>query len=138
MQSYSYLMSASEAGDGHYVELLESKFHDLLRLLLTQVEVDEKWYRMSYRDVDDAVRTGLTLSAKAHYMSAGYFENRLPRPIRVDESWYLAEYSDVAAAIRSGAFVSASQHFERDGFKEGRLPSQNWSLLGDAALRDAA
>jgi len=125
-------MSASGSGDGHYVELLETKFLDLIRRLLTQVEVDEGWYLDSYRDVMEAVRAGQLKSGRSHYIRAGYFENRFPRQIRVDESWYLSEYPDVAEAMRSGAFVSATQHFERNGFKEGRLASEGWSLLGPA------
>jgi len=129
MRSYSYLMSATGSPDGHYVELLEAKFLDLLRKLLAQVDVDEEWYLESYGDVRDAVRAGQMKSARAHYLQAGYFENRLPRRIVVDEGWYLNEYPDVAEAIRSGAFFSAAQHFERNGFKEGRLPREGWSLL---------
>jgi len=124
-------MSASgSGGGGHYVELLEVKFLELIRCLLVQVEVDEAWYLASYRDVADAVRDGSLKSAKSHYVIAGYFENRLPRPFEVDEAWYLAEYPDVAEAIKMGAFNSATHHFMRDGFKEGRLPQEGWSLLG--------
>jgi hypothetical protein len=131
MRPYSYLMSPNGSGSGHYVELLETKFLELIRLLLLQVEVDEDWYLASYRDVEDAVRSGALKSARAHYIRAGYFENRIPRPFKVDEAWYLEEYPDVADAIQSGAFSSASVHFERDGFREGRLPYADWSLLGD-------
>ena len=130
MRSYSYLTSADGSGSGHYVELLESKFMELLRLMVAQIEVDEDWYRKTYRDVDDAVKSGALQSARAHYINAGYFEDRFPRLIKVNERWYLEEYPDVAMAIEAGAFTSAVQHFERDGFKEGRLPSENWSLIG--------
>jgi len=132
MLSYSYLMSATGPGNGHYVELPEPKFMAVLRLLLERVEVDEAWYRETYPDVDVAIRAGKLKSSHDHYIRAGYFENRLPRPIKVDERWYLEEYPDVAAAIERGAFASASQHFESDGFREGRLPSRNWSLIGSA------
>jgi len=123
-------MSSTGATGGHYVELLESKFHELLRYLLVQVEVDEKWYLSTYDDVRDAVRSGDLESARDHYIRAGFFENRMPRPVNVDEEWYLREYPDVADAIRNGAFPSARAHFERDGFREGRLPRAGWSLLG--------
>lgn len=137
MRSYSYITSASGSGSGHYVELLESKFMELLRQMVAQIEVDEGWYCKMYRDVDDAVKSGAMESARAHYINAGYFENRFPRPIKVNEHWYLEEYPDVAMAIEAGAFSSASQHFERDGFREGRLPSENWSLIG-ARTREMA
>ncbi len=140
MRSYSYLMSATGADSGHYVELQEMKFLELLKCLLVLVEVDEKWYRSAYRDVDDAIKAGNVKSSRDHYIIAGYFENRFPRPIKVDESWYLDTYPDVALAIRNGAFTSASQHFEKDGFKEGRLPQKNWSLIAamQAELEEAA
>jgi hypothetical protein len=131
MRSYSYLMSATGTDSGHYVELPEMKFLELLKCLLLQVEVDDAWYCATYRDVDEAVRSKEIPSGKHHYMVAGYFENRFPRPIQVDEAWYLDTYPDVAAAIDYGSFSSAAQHFERDGFKEGRLPSEDWSLLGE-------
>lgn len=129
MPPYSYLMSTSGAAGGHFVELQETKFLELLRCLLVQVEMDESWYRETYKDVDAAVLAGTLKSARQHYIIAGYFENRFPRPVVVDEAWYLKTYPDVAAAIRSGSFTSATQHFERDGFKEGRLPHEGWSLF---------
>ncbi len=134
MRPYSYLMSATGADNGHYVELQELKFLELLKCLLLQVDVDEGWYRGYYRDVDEAIKAGEIKSARQHYIIAGYFENRFPRPIQVDEKWYLEEYPDVAIAIRNGAFTSATQHFEKDGFKEGRLPEEGWSLLGSMQL----
>lgn len=137
MRPYSYLMSSTGGEGAHYVELLESKFLELLRELLVRVEVDEPWYLQTYRDVQDAVHSGLVKSARAHYIGAGYFENQMPRPIQVDEAWYVLEYPDVAEAIRAGAFPSAAHHFERDGFREGRLAHQGWSLLGGDRPRSA-
>ena len=130
VNTYGYLMNSSGAENGHYVELLESKFHELLHCLLVQVEVDEDWYLSANQDVKIAVLAGLTKSGRDHYIDAGYFENRFPRPIKVDEKWYLAQYPDVAAAIKGGVVKSATYHFESDGFREGRLPEAGWSLLG--------
>lgn len=130
MRSYNYLISDTGAADGHYVELLETRLIELLRLLIARVEVDEKWYLATYSDVAAAVKNGQLKSAHDHYVRAGYFENRLPGPIAVDEEWYTEEYPDVLAAIRAGAWKNGQQHFERNGFKEGRLPFAGWSLLG--------
>ena len=129
MWPYNYLMSGSSVGGGHYVELLETKFLDLLQRMLVLVEVDEAWYRATYGDVDEAIRAGRFASAREHYVTSGYFENRFPHAIRVNEAWYLAEYPDVAEALRAGLVSSATEHFESDGFKEGRLPWPDWSLL---------
>ncbi len=130
MRSFSYTMSSNGALDGHYVELLETKFRELLWCLLVHVEVDETWYRANNPDVDEAIRTGAIASAKQHFISDGYFEDRPPRPIKVDERWYVEEYPDVAKAIKHGVYRSGAQHFELEGYKEGRLPQAGWSLLG--------
>lgn len=129
LRSYNYLISGGDSAEGHYVELLETRLLELLRGILAGVKVDEQWYLATYTDVASAVKKGEMQSAREHYIRAGYFENRLPRPIKVDESWYIEEYPDVLAAIRSGAFRNGQQHFEQDGFKEGRLPANGWSLL---------
>lgn len=130
MRSYNYLISEIDAADGHYVELPETKLLELLRVLLAKVKVDEDWYLATYADVASAVRSGELLSAREHFIRAGYFENRMPRMIKVDESWYISEYPDVHAAVKAGAFRSGQQHFEVNGYREGRLPSEGWSLLG--------
>ncbi|MDE2238481.1 MAG: hypothetical protein KGJ73_00955 [Rhodospirillales bacterium] len=124
-------MSDVGPASGHYVELQEAKLFALIRMLLESVEVDEAWYLKTNADVAAAVKSGELKSARAHYIIAGYFENRLPRPVAVDETWYLTEYPDVADAIRGGTVVSASAHFETSGFVEGRLPRSGWSLLRD-------
>ncbi len=129
MRPYSYLMSPPADGAGHYVEIAEAKFREILRYLLAQVDVDEAWYRARYSDVDGAIRQGKIPTAHYHYIVSGYFENRMPRPFAVDEIWYLSEYPDVAEAIRAGSFASALAHFEQNGFAEGRMPYRNWSLL---------
>ncbi|MBU6418922.1 MAG: hypothetical protein KGQ79_04260 [Proteobacteria bacterium] len=124
-------MSDVGPASDHYVELQEAKLFALIRGLLGSVEVDEAWYLKTNPDVAAAVKAGELKSARAHYIIAGYFENRLPRPVTVDEAWYLAEYPDVADAIRVGTVTSASAHFETSGFVEGRLPRSGWSLLSD-------
>ncbi len=133
MRSYAYLMADTGSAGGHYVELREEKLFALIRSLLEAVEVDEAWYLATNEDVAQAVKAGGLASGKAHYVAAGYFENRLPRPVLVDEAWYLAEYPDVADAISSGAIPSATVHFMRSGFVEGRLPHKGWSVLRDGA-----
>jgi hypothetical protein len=55
-------------------------------------------------------------------VSDGYFEGRLPAPVKIDEAWYLRRYPDVAEGISKGLLTSAQEHFEMDGYREGRLP----------------
>ncbi len=129
MRSFSHLMNTDEAANGRYVELAEIRLLELLRGLLHVVDVDEDWYRAMHPDVDTAIRSGCLPSARYHFIVAGYFEDRLPRPVAVDVDWYLLEYPDVAHAINEGAFRSANEHFQLHGFREGRLPRAGWSLL---------
>jgi hypothetical protein len=132
MIPYSYLIGTGQDHDGRYIECLEARLHQLLRPLLKEVDVDEDWYRAFNPDVDKAIAEGIFSSAREHYVTAGYFEDRLPRPIVVDPIWYLKSYPDVAEAIRMGKFTSAQQHFEESGFREGRLASVEWSLRADS------
>jgi hypothetical protein len=95
---------------------------NMIKLLLSGVDVDEAWYLKQYLDVRAAVAQGTIRSARQHFIDNGYFEGRLPFPISVDENWYKNEYPDVADSIRSGGEQSAQSHFLREGYKEGQLP----------------
>lgn len=131
MRSYGYLTGVSVDHLDRYVEVRETQLFGLIRMLLATAEVDEDWYRTTYKDVDEAIKQGSFADGHAHFVRAGYFENRLPRPVVVDEDWYLQTYQDVAAAIRRAHVASASWHFHHIGFAEGRLPSSGWSVLRD-------
>jgi len=97
-------------------------FVKLLKLLIQGLEVDEDWYAKAYEDIGQAIRVGVVRSARHHFLNDGYFEGRLPFPIKVDEEWYLRKYPDVAEGIRRGVLTSAQEHFDQDGYKEGRHP----------------
>jgi len=97
-------------------------FLNLLKMIIQGMEVDEEWYTRTYEDIGQAVRAGIVRSARDHFVNDGYFEGRMPFPIKVDEPWYLEKYPDVADGIRRGLLTSAQDHFERDGYREGRHP----------------
>src|SRR5665213_2466901 len=97
-------------------------FTKLLRTVIADIEVNESWYLGRYEDVTLAVRNGTVESAKAHFVHDGYFEGRLPFPIKVDERWYLSTYLDVAEHVRKATFPSGQAHFDAEGYREGRLP----------------
>ena len=61
-------------------------------------------------------------SGRRHFIDDGYFEGRLPFPIKVDEQWYLAQNPDVAEDVRKGVIASGQAHFDAFGYCEGRLP----------------
>jgi hypothetical protein len=129
---YGYLLGIGENAAGRQIEISEDRLRRLLRAMLRDVEVDEAWYRANKPDVDEAIANGDLMSARDHYITSGYFEDRLPRFIPVDEDWYLEQYPDVAAAVRIGVFTSAQEHFVNAGFREGRLPYPGWSPPGNA------
>ena len=97
-------------------------FISILKKMIQGIEIDEGWYTRTYEDIGSAIRQGSVKSAKQHFVDDGYFEGRLPFPIRVDERWYLASNPDVAESIRQGVIESAQDHFIKDGYREGRLP----------------
>jgi hypothetical protein len=101
----------------------------LLRLVLEQVQVDERYYLRTYPDVGEAIEMGLFASPRHHFIEFGYFEDRLPFKIEVDEKFYFQAYPDVKSNVKRGSIPSAQFHFERNGYKEGRLPREGWSLL---------
>ena len=94
----------------------------LLRTLLADIEVDEAWYLERNPDVAEAIAQGTVASAREHFLGNGYFEGRMPFPVKVDEAWYLEQNPGVADYIARGDLVSAQQHFEDHGYREGRRP----------------
>lgn len=135
MRSYGALTGYQPVG--HHIEVADSHLREILQILLRHVAVDEAWYRSINGDVNDAIVAGKFSSAKEHYITAGFFEDRLPRPITVDDAWYLDIYPDVAEAIRAGAWPSSQEHFTAVGFREWRLPRPNWSLLSGSPILSA-
>jgi hypothetical protein len=108
--------------DEDTIELTGDQLRSLVKRLLVYISVDETWYRSMYSDIDRAIRLGEVPSAKEHFVSDGYFEDRLPSKVLVDEEFYTKRYPDVAQGIDDGEINSAQEHFESHGFSEGRLP----------------
>jgi hypothetical protein len=127
--SYSYLCGAGPTTETRLIEIPETRLRSLLKVVLSFVDIDESWYLQTNPDVAHEVTNGRLASARAHYIDAGFYENRWPYKIIVDESWYQTEYPDVKTAITRGSVESCQDHFNRYGFLEGRLPSMGWSLL---------
>jgi len=133
MVPYSYIKGGRHTGSARLIEVVEGRLKEAMRPMLVSVEFDEAFYRKQNSDVDAKIIQGELKSGKDHYIVAGYFEDRLPRPVKVDEAWYIKEYPDVGEAIQKGSFMSAAQHFGVEGFKEGRLPHPGWSLAKSKA-----
>jgi hypothetical protein len=116
------MLQLGDAGPGTPVAMSYDDFLDMIRSLLSVIEVDEAWYLATYPDVAEAIASGSVPSARHHFLHNGYFEGRLPFAIGVDERWYLQENPGVAEYVRDGRLQSAQQHFDHDGYREGRLP----------------
>ena len=110
------------AGGELTVSASYKQFTLMIGSLLQGIEVDEAWYLAQYADVAEAIRNGLVMSARDHFLSNGYFEGRMPFPIMVDEAWYLEQNPGVAEHIASGELLSAQHHFNDNGYREGRKP----------------
>ncbi len=104
------------------VSISYDEFIKILRQMIAGIEVDEEWYLTEYPDIGQAVKDGLLASAKQHFIEDGYFEGRLPFPMKVTEEWYLQQNPDVAESVEKGVVGSGQQHFNEDGYREGRLP----------------
>jgi hypothetical protein len=94
----------------------------MLRHMISGVEVDEAWYLERYPDIAEAISQGTVKSPQLHFVNDGYFEGRVPFPIRVDERYYLAQNPGIAEFVRKGTLESGQQHFDENGYAEGRLP----------------
>jgi hypothetical protein len=111
-----------------YVAVDRNHLVDFMKPTLRKIYVDEEWYLAAHPDVAEAIAGGIVQDAKDHYVSAGYYEHRMPYEIEVDGAWYLEQYSDVRAAVKSGEIETARHHFYAAGFKEGRLPSAGFTF----------
>jgi hypothetical protein len=119
-QQFSIATVKGEPWASIRINALEALFSRLLHA----VEVDEAWYLTTYPDVAAAIEAKTVGSARAHFVSNGYFEGRRPFPMPVDEIWYGKEYGDIGQGIAAGEIASAAEHFEEFGYAEGRLPAK--------------
>jgi hypothetical protein len=115
--------SQLEKPDGEVIPVKAELLQLLLKLALHQAPFDPDWYAGKYPDVADAVSRGEITSLKEHFVSTGYFENRLGAEVEVDADWYAATYPDISAAITEGRIASAKAHYNTVGKKEWRIPT---------------
>lgn len=128
---YAALLNAKlivPSNKSNYVAIEQHFLFQCMSDLIGRIYVDEQWYRKTYPDIDDAIKTGILRTAKQHFVRYGYYEHRLPYQIDVDEAWYLKNYPDIEQAIRREQFHSGQDHFEKNGYAEGRLPFPDFVL----------
>jgi hypothetical protein len=104
------------------VDMTYEDVQQIIRMLLSAVQVDEAFYLERNPDVADGVRLGTIRSAQEHFVDHGYFEGRQPYRILVDEAWYLENHSDIGETVRKGEYTSGQEHFDGPGYPEGRAP----------------
>lgn len=92
----------------------------LFDVVARSVPVDEKFYLENYPDVAAAVASGDVKSASEHFISHGFYENRLPMAPMIDEEAYLDAYPDVREALHKSELSSAVHHWTQYGRFEGR------------------
>lgn len=103
-------------------------FLELMEPVLSRIRFDPDFYRNAYEDIRKAEDQGLIRDLHRHFLSFGFFENRLPSFVEVEGGFYAREYPDIAVAIIEGRVASAQKHFETVGYAEGRIPRKGWSF----------
>jgi hypothetical protein len=104
------------------VAMTYDQVQQMIRTLISGIQVDEAWYLDRHEDVAAGIKNGTIRSAREHYIDHGFFEGRLPFPIPIDEKFYLDNNPDVAETVRRGVYASAQDHFDGPGYREGRPP----------------
>jgi hypothetical protein len=115
-------VQGSRLPSGVFIKIDIDDLRKIVRVALSNVEVDEAWYLGQVPGLRQDIQKGKFDSPAEHYLMHGYLEGQLPKRPVVDEQFYLQQYPDVAAAIKSGQSRGAFEHFVRDGYKEGRRP----------------
>jgi hypothetical protein len=113
-----------------------SLFKFLMKIAVSQAEINLPGYLGVNRDVQDAAKKGQVPDPAAHYVNFGFFEGRRGATPAVDEAWYRRNYVDIAAAVRRGDISSGGEHFNMMGAEEFRAPSATY--LEDATAWAAA
>jgi hypothetical protein len=104
------------------VDMTYEDVQQMIRALLSVVEVDEAYYLSRNPDVADGIRAGDIRSAREHFVDHGYFEGRPPYRIEVDERWYAETHTDLAEVLGGGEYATGQEHFDGPGYPEGREP----------------
>ena len=114
----------------------------------TDLGFSEKAYRLTWADVDSAIKSGTLPSAYAHWNT--YAKNnepsRLsdPRYVKIkaaldlsyDENTYLLAFPDIRSAVTAGSLPSGLRHYIDQGVMESRLETLIYQDAKLAILND--
>jgi hypothetical protein len=120
--SLTFRNEGRDVTNGLMVTMSMVDLRRFLRIVLSDIEVDEKWYLSQVPRLLDSIKKGNFSSAADHYRLHGFLESRLPTKPTVDETYYLKTYPDIAHAVRTGKLRNAFEHFVATGYAEGRRP----------------
>jgi hypothetical protein len=102
--------------------IVSSRF---LKFLISKLALfsafDPVWYASAYPDVEAARLAGDIGSLKEHFISAGYFEGRLPSEPSFDPKWYRNHYKDIGDIFSDQDVEGLRNHFFSKGYYEGRI-----------------
>jgi hypothetical protein len=87
---------------------------------MSDLLLDEAWYRSRYPDIEEAVRNNKVPSGRFHYLKFGRQEGR--SAYRFDPAWYSDAYPMVGRDIARGRASDPQEHYERHGRFRGYLP----------------
>lgn len=83
---------------------------------------DERFYRLRYSDVEQAVRNCEYRSGLDHFLLEGMKQRRDPN-VWFNEKFYLRTYPEVAQAVANGVYRSGFEQYIKEGIKRQRDPS---------------
>jgi hypothetical protein len=83
---------------------------------------DERFYRLRYPDVEQALRNCGYRSGLDHFLLEGMKQRRDPN-LWFNEVFYLRTYPEVAHAVAKGVYRSGFDEYIKEGMKQGRDPS---------------
>jgi len=107
-----------------YAEMEREDFLGMVRIILRNVSVDERWYLTAYPAVAQDIEALGCGTVTEHYATTGYFKGWLPVDLDVDADWYVARYAHVRNGLAAGVASSAKDHFLRIGYGEGCRPTR--------------
>lgn len=96
----------------------------LIETALAAQPFEETAYLRANPDVARSVRDGACPSARKHYATLGYYEDRTPAKAGFDEEWYLDRYPDIRRAVAVGDCRSGHEHYSGAGLREWRSPNK--------------
>jgi hypothetical protein len=118
------IFHGDEARPDTQVVLSNRLLRMLIEAALAAQPFEDSAYLRANPDVARSVREGNCASARKHYATLGYYEDRSAGKTGFDEDWYLERYPDIKRAVAVGDCRSGYEHFSGAGVREWRSPNK--------------